>query len=142
MDKNKSFSITRYAFQSFRHYGGKSIILMIALAVTLVLGLMNISTSLQRTMELAAISSAGDAHFQFLDVTPEQIEEIKNLKEVEWAGEFTTLTRLSANVSDKSAGIIYVETLGIMDGFKIDKGRFPQKINEIAIPPFVAEYFG
>lgn len=51
MDKNKSFSITRYAFQSFRHYGGKSMIFMIALAVTLVLSLLNIMTSLEKTIQ-------------------------------------------------------------------------------------------
>ena len=141
---NKSFSITRYALQSFRHYGGKSIILMIALAVTLVLGLMNIMTSLQRTVELAAISSAGDAHFQFLDVTPEQIAEIKTAEEVEWALEYSFLSRLAVNIpgSNKSAGVIYVENLGKMDGYKIVRGRFPQEINEIALSPYVAEYLG
>jgi len=48
-NKNKSFSITRYALQSFKHYGGKSIIFMISLALTLVLALLNIMSSLQST---------------------------------------------------------------------------------------------
>ncbi|MCL2159813.1 MAG: ABC transporter permease, partial [Oscillospiraceae bacterium] len=145
-NENKSFSITRYALQSFRHYGGKSIILMIALAASLVLGLLNISTSSQRTMELAAISSSGDAHFQFLDVSPEQIEAIKNRKEVKWAGEYVYFSRTFANAPDipeqKCKGVFYVESLGIMDGYKIARGRAPQKIDEVAIAPHVAEYLG
>lgn len=140
--KNKSFSIARYAVQSFKQYGSISIILMIALAVTLVLSLMNIMTSIQRSMELAAISSGGDAHFKFTDVTPEQIEEVKKLKEVEWAGQYTYLSHLYANVSDKSAELVYIESLGKMDGFKIKNGKSPQKINEVAISPYVAEYLG
>jgi len=137
-----AFNITHYALQSFKHYGGKSIIIMIVLAITLVLGLLNISTSFQRSVELAAISSAGDAHFQILDVTPEQIEELKSLNEIEWAGEFSYLFRLLAEVSGKTTGLIYLETLEVMDGFKITRGRSPQKINEIALSSYMAEYFG
>ena len=86
-NENKGFSIALYAFQSFRHYGGKSIIFMIALAVTMVLALLNMSTSLQRTMIEQAISVGGDAQFKYSDVTPEQIGLVKEQKEVEWAVE-------------------------------------------------------
>jgi hypothetical protein len=115
---------------------------MIALAVTLVLALMNIMTSVQRSMELSAISSSGDAHFQFLDVTPEQIRELKKQKEIEWAGEYMELHNLTANISKNTAWLTYIESLGIMDGFKITRGRTPEKANEVAMSPYVAEYLG
>ena len=141
-NNNKSFSISRYAFQNFKHYGGKSMIFMIVLAVTLVMSLLNISTSLQRSIELAAIYNGGDAHIQFLHVTPEQIEEIKKQPEVEWAGEYVMFMNFSANTANKSGSLVYLENLGTMDGFKIIKGIVPEKENEIALSPYVAEYLG
>ena len=50
-NNNKSFDIKRYAFQSFKHYAGKSMIFMISLAVTLVLSLLNILTSYDKTLQ-------------------------------------------------------------------------------------------
>lgn len=142
MDKEKSFSITRYALQSFKHYGGKSIIFMIILAVTLVLALLNLSTSLQKTMIEQAIDIGGDAHFQYRNVTPEQIEIIKERKEVKWALESVYLSGIQGSAFDYSMGLLYIENIGIMDGFKIESGKFPEKENEVIIAPHIAKLLG
>ena len=151
MNKNKSFSITRYTFQSFRHYGGKSIIFMIALAVTLVLALLNILTSLQGSLYNQAISILGDAHFIYNDVTPEQIELLKEQPQIEWTSE-VIITRLQANkitsvgeVQDndtRGIDFLYIEKLHELNGFKITDGETPQKENEAVIPMILAEYLG
>lgn len=152
MDKNKSFSITRYAFQSFKHYGGKSIILMIALAVTLVLALLNILTSLQSSLSNQAINIGGDAHFKYDNVTPEQIELLKKQSQIEWTSETSVVPNLQANKilsagqeqieEANSIELVYIENLKQMDGFRITDGETPQKENEVAIPPILAEYLG
>ena len=142
MDKNKGFSISRYAFLSFRHYGGKSIVFMIALAVTLVLALFNLSTSLQRTMIEQAIDIGGDAHFGYSGVTAEQIKTVKAQAEVEWALESVCLGNIGSNFNGCGIGLNYIENPGIMDGFKITSGKPPEKENEVAMAPHVAELLG
>jgi len=147
INKEKSFSISRYAFQNFKHYGGKSIILMIVLAVTLVLSLLNISTSLQGTVYLQAVTIGGDAQFKYDNITPEQINLLKEQKKVEWTSEYIYLSNLwAAKTEDDETynkiELMYIENLKQMEGFKLQSGVAPQKENEVAIPPYVAEYLG
>lgn len=145
MDR-KSFSITRYAIQSFRHYGGKSIVLMIVLASTLVLALLNIMTSVQGTFYQQSVSMGGDAQFKYNNVTPEQIKTVKNQKQVDWTSESVFFRRLYANKKQNleinSIELLYMENLKQMDGFKIVEGESPQKENEAAIPRVLAEFLG
>lgn len=147
MKSKNGFNIKRYAFQSFRYYGGKSMIFMIVLAVTLILALFNISTSLQGTVYKQAVTIGGDAQFKYPDVAPEQIEILKNQKQVEWISEYVYFANMwvsmpDQTVGEKSAGLVCIENLEQMDGFKLTSGVNPEKENEIAIPPYVAEYLG
>ncbi len=129
--------------QSFKHYSGKSMIIMIALAVVLVLSLLNIFTSLQKTAYLRSVSQGGDAHFKFSGVNAEQTEELKQNEAVEWIVKYSfSNTMIIEGQNGKTAGIVYLENFDTMDWYTIKKGALPVLENEIVVSESTAKFLG
>lgn len=137
-------NIRKYAYKSFRHTAGKGVMFMIALSVMLLCAVMNIATSLQKTIFEDAVSMAGDAHCKYSNVTSEQVAQLSSQPSVEWSDTYFELEQLLGGVPDSPGTIdlIYSTRLGGTAGFMLTSGRAPKEINEVALPPHVAKLLG
>lgn len=134
-------NIGTYALKSFRHNAAKGIVFMIALSVMLVIAVLNISTTIQKTMLEQAVSAGGDAHIQYRYITPEQAAIISGHESVEWADLWLVL-RLRGYAGDKSVSLSSSSRCGQMAGFRLVSGHAPQAENEAALPPHTAKLLG
>lgn len=137
-------NIRKYAYKSFRHTSGKGVVFMIALSVMLLCAVMNIATSLQKTIFEDAVSIAGDAHCKYSNVTSEQVEQLSSQHSVEWSDTYFELRQLVGGIpgSPGTMDLVHFTRLGGMEGFKLTSGRAPKEINEVALSPNVAKLFG
>ena len=136
-------SIGRLALKSFRHSAGKTVIFMIVLSVMLLSAVLNIATSLQRTMYEQGIAESGTGHFKFTNITKAQTEYLAGFEQMEWADEMLVLHwGGTVPTSEEAIHLMYFEGLGLREGFYLKSGRAPQAENEVALPPHTARLIG
>lgn len=138
-------TLPRYVWKSFRKGLGKGLFFAFVLAVTLVLAILNLMTSMQQSLYREAVSVNGDAHVKYQNITEEQIENMSADGSVKWAERQYQLSSVWGEPDDRwDYGINFVHSsrMGETVGFRLTDGRAPAAENEAALPPHVAEALG
>ncbi|MCL2321852.1 MAG: ABC transporter permease [Oscillospiraceae bacterium] len=137
-------NIYGFSLKSFQKNMGKGIIFIIVLAVILMTSVLNIATSLHKMIYDDAVSVAGDAHVEFLNITIAQADFLSSQQSVEWSNlqlSFLRTWGLPLN-SDNVINILYMEKIGNLAGFRLQSGHAPKEENEVVIPPHTAHMLG
>lgn len=138
-------SLPQYVWKSFRKGMGKGLLIAFVLAVTLVLAILNLLTSLQQTLYREAVSVNGDAHVKYPYLTEEQMDLLSADSAVKWEERQYQLTSVWGEPVDRwddGIGFVYSTRMGKTAGFQLTDGHAPNAENEAALPPHVAEVLG
>ncbi len=117
---------------------------MIALSVMLMTAVLNIATSLQRTIYNEAVAVSGDAHVRFSHITSGQAGLLAGHEAVKWSDLHLSLRTWGdiPGEDNSGIGILYSSYLGKLAGFTLQSGQVPEEANEVVIAPHTAKALG